>query len=321
MKIHGEEKMTEVLMSEAVGCILGEVNAVMAQSLESLALESVDLPDWESHNQEVEVYVETRQSRLKAAEKPSTKELGKKSRTSRKASSNKKNLTDDVNQSAKGVVEKKQEFNKSPVIQSITMAPVTTWIGKQLTNQSIPKSLKRQIITSHEKYPDGLMAIPPIKEGGTPRIIVPIDVQRDLVLQAHLDIHHQNHSKVYKLLSPLYYWPSMTKDIEDICKACEHCLSGKMRREKLQSLFDMNAPLVKAAPRQHYGIDFYGLMSGEILIMVDLFTREVLLQWLPSREQEKVARTILRRVVFERGVPLSLRSDNAPELCYNGARA
>jgi hypothetical protein len=121
----------------------------MAQSLESLVLESVDLPDWESHNQEVEVYVETRQSRLKAAEKPSTKELGKKSRTSRKASSNKKSLTDDVNQSAEGVVEKKQEFNKSPVIQSITMAPVTTWIGKQLTNQSIPKSLKWQIITSH----------------------------------------------------------------------------------------------------------------------------------------------------------------------------
>ena len=90
MKIHGEEKMTEVLMSEALGCILGEVNVVMAQSLESLVLESVDLPDWESHNQEVEVYVETRQSRLKAAEKPSTKELGKKSRTSRKVSSNKK---------------------------------------------------------------------------------------------------------------------------------------------------------------------------------------------------------------------------------------
>ena len=219
-----------------------------------------------------------------------------------------------MNQSEKGALGNKQEVSKSPVAQGITMAPITSWIGKQLTNQSIPKSLKRQIVTSHEKYPDGVMAVPPVKEGGTPRIIVPIDVQRDLVLQAHLDIHHQNHSKVYKLLSPLYYWPSITKDVEDICKACEHCLSGKMRREKLQSLFDMNAPLVKAAPRQHYGIDFYGLMTGEILIMVDLFTREVFLQWLPSREQEKVVRTILRRIVFERGVPLSLRSDNAPEL-------
>ncbi len=145
------------------------------------------------------------------------------------------------------------------------------------------------------------------------RIIVPLDVQRDLVIQAHLDIH-QNHTKVYKLLSPLYYWPSMAKDMEGTCRACEHCLSGKMRRENLQSLFDMNASLVKAAPRQHYGIDFYGLMSGEILIMVDLFTREALFQWLPSREQENVARTILRRIIFERGVPLSLKSDNAPEL-------
>ncbi len=142
------------------------------------------------------------------------------------------------------------------------------------------------------------MAVPSPKEGKAPRIIVPVDVQKDLVMQAHLDIHHQNHSKVYKLLSPLYYWPSMFKDIEDICKACNHCLSGKMRREKLQSIFDMNTPLSRAAPRQHYGIDFYGLMAGEILIMVDLFTREVILQWLPSRNQDNVARTILRRIIF-----------------------
>jgi hypothetical protein len=155
--------------------------------------------------------------------------------------------------------------NKSS-FKNIILAPITTWIGKQLINQEISKSLKSQIITSHEKYPDGLMAIPSTKEGGAPRIIVPVDVQRDLILQAHLDIHHQNYSKVYKLLSPLYYWPSMTKDtsIEDTCKACELCLAGKMRREKLQSLFDVNAPLARAAPRQHYGIDFYGLMSVKI---------------------------------------------------------
>jgi hypothetical protein len=142
-----------------------------------------------------------------------------------------------------------------------------------LQNQDISKSLKSQIITSYEKHPDGLMAIPSAKEGGASRIIVPVHAQKDLILQAHADIHHQNHSKVYKLLSPLYYWPSMTKDIEETCKACELCLAGKMRREKLQSLFDLNAPLSRGAPRQHYGIDFYGLMSGEILIMVDLLAK------------------------------------------------
>ena len=55
-------------------------------------------------------------------------------------------------------------------------------------------------------------------------------------------------------------------------------------------------------------------MKGEVLVIVDLFTRETILQWLPSRKQEQVAHTILRRVIFERGVPLSIRSDNAPEL-------
>jgi hypothetical protein len=40
----------------------------------------------------------------------------------------------------------------------------------------------------------------------------------------------------------------------------------------------------------------------------------VLLRWLPSRDQNNLARTLLRRIVFERGVPISLRSDSAPEL-------
>jgi hypothetical protein len=56
-------------------------------------------------------------------------------------------------------------------------------------------------------------------------------------------------------------------------------------------------------------MDFYGLMKGELLVIVDLFTREAILLWLPSRKQEKVAHTILRR-----GVPLCIRSESVPEL-------
>ncbi len=86
--------------------------------------------------------------------------------------------------------------------------------------------------------------------------------------------------------------------------------SGK----KIKSEFNALGPQSKAGPRQHYGMDFYGLMKGEVLLIVHLFTRETILQWLPNRKQEQVAHTILRRVIFERGVPLSIRSDNAPEL-------
>ncbi len=67
-------------------------------------------------------------------------------------------------------------------------------------------------------------------------------------------------------------------------------------------------------PRQRYGIDFYGVHNGEILVMVDLFSRETMLEFLPNRKMERVCQAIMKRIIFSRGVPDELRSDNAPEL-------
>ena len=67
-------------------------------------------------------------------------------------------------------------------------------------------------------------------------------------------------------------------------------------------------------PRQDYGIDFYGVYNGEIMVIVDLFTRETMLTYLNQRTQDKVAQTILTVIIFQRGVPRTLRTDNAPEL-------
>ncbi len=67
-------------------------------------------------------------------------------------------------------------------------------------------------------------------------------------------------------------------------------------------------------PRQRYGIDFYGVHNGEISVMVDLFSRETMLKFLPDRKMERVCQTIMKRIIFSRGVPDELRSDNAPEL-------
>jgi transposase InsO family protein len=67
-------------------------------------------------------------------------------------------------------------------------------------------------------------------------------------------------------------------------------------------------------PRQDYGIDFCGVYKDEILVIVDLFTRETILAFLSNRTQDNVAKTIIRNIIFQRGVPRSLRTDNAPEL-------
>jgi hypothetical protein len=80
------------------------------------------------------------------------------------------------------------------------------------------------------------------------------------------------------------------------------CHLASVRRQKLQADFDAQAPQAHAMPRQHYGIDFclrpYDVQGGEILVLVDLFTREtIFLEWLPSRKQEAVVRIIIRRII------------------------
>jgi transposase InsO family protein len=68
-------------------------------------------------------------------------------------------------------------------------------------------------------------------------------------------------------------------------------------------------------PRQDYGIDFMEYTRvRSCMVIVDLFTRETILTHLSNRTQEGVALTILKHIIFQRGVPRSLRTDNAPEL-------
>jgi hypothetical protein len=66
-------------------------------------------------------------------------------------------------------------------------------------------------------------------------------------------------------------------------------------------------------PRQAYGIDFYGHEQGEILVAIDLCTREATLWFLANRKQDNVARALLTGLIFQKGVPLSFRNDEAPE--------
>ena len=154
------------------------------------------------------------------------------------------------------------------------------------------------LITQVKGYPDGLLAIP--DKNGSPRIIVPNSQVEGLVLQCHEDIHHQSHVKVLHILKSIFYWPGMSAEVERICTACQTCLTASVRRKHLKTKFDLHAPQSTAMPRQDYGIDFYGVYKGEIMVIVDLFTRETILTHLNNRTQEGVALTILKHVFSTR---------------------
>ena len=102
--------------------------------------------------------------------------------------------------------------------------------------------------------------------------------------------------------------------IKRIVMSCHDCQVSRMRLQRLSLEFAEADANQLPLPRQRYGIDFHGHAKGEILVAIDLVTREVYLWLLPNRKQENVSRALLSGLVFVKGVPLEFRSDNAPEL-------
>ncbi len=96
-----------------------------------------------------------------------------------------------------------------------------------------------------------------------------------------------------------------------ICQACQPFQAAKVRRQQLSAAFEQADK--EDLPRQAYGIDFYVHTHGDILVALDLCTREVSLWFLPDRKMEGVAKALLSGIIFQRGVPLTFVNDEAQE--------
>jgi hypothetical protein len=106
----------------------------------------------------------------------------------------------------------------------------------------------------------------------------------------------------------------MANEIKEvICKACQSCQTVKVRRQNLSAAFEQAEKEDLPLPRQAYGIDFYGHTHGEILVALDLCTREVYLWFFPDRKMKGVAKALLSGLIFQKGVPLIFVNDEAKE--------
>ncbi len=104
-------------------------------------------------------------------------------------------------------------------------SPLSSWIGKQLLGQKIPKRYLdgEENLQMMQGYPHGLLAIPSDGYSGQ-RIVVPVEEQKAPIKSTHAEIHHQGHTKVHHVLYPLYYWPGMDATIEAVCTASQMTL-------------------------------------------------------------------------------------------------
>ena len=189
--------------------------------------------------------------------------------------------------------------------------PIMTWPNKQNLDD-IPKDMTL-VPENHKRkeWPPKLIVLK--DKNNRERILVPACQRVALTKTEHETMLHVDGTRVQYELSRKYYWPKMSEDIKAICKACPKCQNGKIRKQRLTAEFEQAQKDDIPLPRQAYGIDFYGHADGEILVAIDLCTREVSLWFLQDRKQDKVAKALLSGLIFQKGVPLLFRNDEARE--------
>jgi hypothetical protein len=207
---------------------------------------------------------------------------------------------------------KKQDTGNDKQRQS----PLSSWIGKQLLGQIIPKRHldKDDNLQMMENYPHGLLAIPSDGYSGQ-RILVPVDEQKALIKSTHAEIHHPGHTKVHHVLYPLYYWPGMDATIEAVCTACAKCIRATRRRRKLnldfnpssQKSFCFHVRDMGSTSTVYTTVKYWSWSTCSLGKQCWNFSQT-------GRWNERVCQTIMKRIIFSRGVPNELRSNNAPEL-------
>ena len=134
-------------------------------------------------------------------------------------------------------------------------------------------------------------------------------------MHAHSSAHHVKWKKVLVALRNTYEWKGMSAQVKRVVRLCTSRPLVGLRRNLKHGQF---SSLQYEGPRSAFAFDFYGVArSAEghewILTVIDLFSREV--QFIPlfTRTAEEVLKTLLARVIFDKGVPSVFMSDEAPE--------
>lgn len=131
--------------------------------------------------------------------------------------------------------------------------------------------------------------------------------------QKAIDSAHQGHLGVgstKRILRDFFWWPGLSKDVEDRLKQCETCL----RLSKRNRPIPLSSRDLPSGPWEVLQIDFFTdkcFGTGEFLVIVDTYSRYLHVIEMKSMDAE-TTNTALNKVFLNWGYPLILQSDNGP---------
>jgi hypothetical protein len=144
---------------------------------------------------------------------------------------------------------------------------------------------------------------------------VPRQFVREILQQAHSapTAGHFSDKRTVARVQEAFYWPGMSRDARDFCRACEVCGARKAKPSTPHHLYQRQ---VTTEPLQRVAIDILGPLDPPtergnryILVMVDYFTKWLQVAAMPDQRAATCADKFLRDFVVYLGVPEQLHSD------------
>lgn len=137
------------------------------------------------------------------------------------------------------------------------------------------------------------------------RLIIPSSLRQEFLKLTHRS--HQGVVSCKKLAQECIYWPGITSDIENLVLNCQICQLYARSNEK-EPLTPHKIPDL---PWMKIGIDFKSLGNLDFLVIVDYFSKFVIVNKLQSKTADSVLSS-LKNVFAIHGLPLEIFSDNGP---------
>ena len=157
---------------------------------------------------------------------------------------------------------------------------------------------------------------------GTCKVVTSGETDKCKIIQAYHDVPAYGHPGINRtkdLVAKYYWWPQLTKDVQEYVKGCAQCQQNKANTHPAKAPLNPILPTPEALPFQTISMDFIVKLPesagyNSILTIMDHDCMKMLIV-IPCREiitAEGVAELFLRQIFPRFGLPSKIISDQDP---------